>query len=148
MSKTSCIVARKKVAQLGRVVQLEHLERSGEMDNPDLAKQRGEQDDLEARDHFWSCSGRFIYRLHIQERKGKYLFLFRLKYIEINRSSHTTLGVLLESKINDNLNVQTIPSSSTLRKRYTWSGIDQPTFKQRPGSGTSGKMSGVEELSA
>ena len=41
----------------------------GETDKPDSAEQQREQDELEAKYDFWSISGSFISRTHVEERQ-------------------------------------------------------------------------------
>ena len=64
----------------------------------------------EAMNDFWSMSGNFIYRHHIEPGVKLYSpreesFLIPLKYIDISRTTHTHLDVMQESRIDDYWNV-------------------------------------------
>ena len=64
----------------------------------------------EARDDFWSISGDFIYRHHVEPRVKLYTprresFPIPLKYIDVTRVTHTTLDVLQDSRIHDYWNI-------------------------------------------
>ena len=57
--------------------------------------------DGEARNDFWSISGNFIYRHHVEPRVKLYVsreesFLIPLKYIDVTRATNTSLDVILE----------------------------------------------------
>ena len=59
---------------------------------------------------FWSMSGNFIYHQHVEPRVKLYSpredsFHFPLKYIDVTRTTHTSLDVLLEKQIEDYWNV-------------------------------------------
>ena len=59
------------------------------------------RDDEEAKNHFWSLTGDFIYRHHVEPRVKLYVpreesFPIPLKYIDVTRNTHTSLDVLLE----------------------------------------------------
>ena len=60
----------------------------------------------EARNVFWSMSGNFIYRHHVEPRVKLYSpreesFPFPLKYIDVSRTTHTNLDVKQEKRIDD-----------------------------------------------
>ena len=60
----------------------------------------------EAINDFWSMSGNFIYRHHVEPRVKLYLprqesFPIPLKYIDVSRTTLTNLDVMLESRIDD-----------------------------------------------
>ena len=64
----------------------------------------------EARNDFWSMSGNFIHRRHVEPRVKLYSpreesFLFPLKYIDVSRTTHTNLDVMRESRIDDYWNI-------------------------------------------
>ena len=64
----------------------------------------------QARNDFWSISGNFIYRHHVEPRVKLYVpteesFLVPLKYIEVTRTTDTTLDVMSEKRIEDYWNV-------------------------------------------
>ena len=57
--------------------------------------------DAEAQNDFWSFTGDFIYRHHVKPRVKLYMpkeesFPIPLKYIDVARTTHTSLDVLLE----------------------------------------------------
>ena len=60
----------------------------------------------EARNDFWSMSGNFIYRHHVEPRHKLYSsreesFPTPLKYIDVSRTTHKNLDVMQESRIDD-----------------------------------------------
>ena len=60
----------------------------------------------EAINDFWSMSGSFIYRHHVEPRVKLYLpreesFPIPLKYIDVSRTTHTNLDVKQEKRIDD-----------------------------------------------
>ena len=60
----------------------------------------------EAINDFWSMSGNFIYRHHVEPRVKLYSpreesFPIPLKYIDVSRTTHTNLDVMQESRIDD-----------------------------------------------
>ena len=60
----------------------------------------------EALNDFWSMSGNFIYRHHVEPRVKLYSpreesFPIPLKYIVVSRTTHTNLDVMQESRIDD-----------------------------------------------
>ena len=64
----------------------------------------------EAINDFWSRSGNFIYRHHVEPRVELYSpreesFPIPLKYIDVFRTTHTNLDVLQESRIDDYWNI-------------------------------------------
>ena len=65
----------------------------------------------EAINDFWSMSGSFIYRHHVEPRVKLYSpreeesFLIPLKYIDVSRTTHTNLDVKLEKRIDDYWNI-------------------------------------------
>ena len=66
--------------------------------------------DGEAKDDCWSISGDFIYRPHVEPRvklcvPTEESFLIPLKYIDVTRTTDTTLDVMLEKQIEDCWNV-------------------------------------------
>ena len=59
---------------------------------------------------FWSMSGNFMYRHHVEPRVKLYSpreesFTIPLKYIDVSRTTHTSLDVKQESRIDDNWNI-------------------------------------------
>ena len=64
----------------------------------------------EAINDFWSMSGSFIYRHHVEPRVALYSpreesFPIPLKYIDVTRTTHTNLDVKLEKRIDDYWNI-------------------------------------------
>ena len=64
----------------------------------------------EATNDFWSMSGNFIYRHHVEPRVKLYSpreesFLIPLKYIDVSRTTHTNLDVKQERRIGDYWNI-------------------------------------------
>ena len=67
-------------------------------------------DDAEAKNDFWSITGDVIYPHHVEPRVKLYVpkeesFPIPLKYIDVTRTTHTSLDILLERHINDYWNV-------------------------------------------
>ena len=68
------------------------------------------RDDAEARNDFWSVTGDFIYRHHVEPRVKLYMpkeesFPLLVKYIDVTRATHTSLDVLPEKHVDDYWNV-------------------------------------------
>ena len=68
------------------------------------------RDDEEARNHFWTVTGEFIYRHHFVPRAKLYMpneetFPVPTKYIDVTRTTHTSLDVIMEQHIEDYWNV-------------------------------------------
>ena len=64
----------------------------------------------EAMNDFWSMSGSFIYRHHVEPRVTLYSpreesFPIPLKYIDVTRTTHTNLDVKQEKRIDDFWNI-------------------------------------------
>ena len=64
----------------------------------------------EAINGFWSMSGNFIYRHHVEPRVKFYSpreesFPIPLKYIDVSRTTHTNLDVMQEKRIDDYWNI-------------------------------------------
>ena len=64
----------------------------------------------EAINDFWSMSGNFIYRHHVEPRVKLYSpreesFPIPLKYIDVSRTTHTNLDVKQEKRIDDYWNI-------------------------------------------
>ena len=63
-----------------------------------------------ARNGFWSISGNFIYRHHVEPRVKLYVpreesFPIPLNFIDVTRATTTSLDVMLEKNIDDYWNV-------------------------------------------
>ena len=64
----------------------------------------------EAMNDFWSMSGNFIYRHHVELRVKIYSpreesFPIPLKYIDVSRTTHANLDVKQEKRIDDSWNI-------------------------------------------
>ena len=96
----------------------------------------------EAINDFWSMSGSFIYRHHVEPRVKLYSpteesFPIPLKYIDVSRTTHKNLDIMQERRIDDCWNVEgsrDVPDSWTgftqfilleekLPDGYVWSGV-------------------------
>ena len=96
----------------------------------------------EAMNDFWSMSGSFIYRHHVEPRVELYSpreesFLIALKYIDVTGTAHTNLDVKQEKRIDDYWNIDGSRDLSDLGTGftqftlldekppdgYTWSGV-------------------------
>ena len=103
----------------------------------------------EAINDFWSMSGSFIHRHHVEPRVKLYStreesFPIPLKYIDVTRTTHTNLDVKQEKRIDDYWNIEGSRDLSdpwtgftqfTLLDekapdRYMWSGRGRLTMKQ------------------
>ena len=93
-------------------------------------------DASEARNDFWSMSGNFIYRHHVEPRVKLYSprqesFPFSLKYIDVSRTAHTNLDVMQESRIDDYWNIDGSRDLSD-----SWTGFAQFTLlSEKPPEG-------------
>ena len=98
----------------------------------------------EAINDFWSMSGNFIYRHHIEPRVKLYSpreesFPIPLKYIDVSRTTHTNLDVEQERRIDDCWNID---GSTDLSG--SWTGFTQFTLlEEKP---PDGKMWSGERL--
>ena len=82
----------------------------------------------EAINDFWSMSGNFIYRHHVEPRVALYSpreesFPIPLKYIDVSRTTHTNLDVKQEKRIDDYWNVDGSRDLSDY-----WTGFTQSIF--------------------
>ena len=64
----------------------------------------------EASSDFWSMSGNFVYRHHVEPRVKLYSpteesFPIPLKYVDVSRTTRTNLDVVLERRIDDYWNI-------------------------------------------
>ena len=93
-------------------------------------------DASEALNDFWSMSGNFIYRHHVEPRVKLYSpreesFPIPLKYIDVTRTTHTNLDVKLEKRIDDYWNIDGSRDLSD-----PWTGFTQFTLlKEKPPEG-------------
>ena len=82
----------------------------GESDGSPPPFQDSLPDDGEARNDFRSISGNYIYRHHVEPTAKLYMpkeesFPIPMKYIDVTRTTHTSLDVLLEKNIGDYWNM-------------------------------------------
>ena len=83
---------------------------SDELPSPTPLQHDSTRDDAEAKHDFWSVTREFIYRHHVVPRDKLYMpreesFPIPIKYIDVTRTTHTSLDVLLEKQIDDCWNV-------------------------------------------
>ena len=81
----------------------------------------------EAINDFWSMSGSFIYRHHVEPRVALYSpreesFPLPLKYIDVSRITHTNVDVKQERRIDDYWNIDGSRDLSD-----SWTGFTQST---------------------
>ena len=90
----------------------------------------------EARNDFWSMSGNFKNRHHVEPRVKLYLpreesFPVPLKYIDVSRTTHTNLDVMQESRIDDYWDIDGSRDLSD-----SWTGFNQFTLlSEKPPEG-------------
>ena len=87
----------------------------------------------EAINDFWSMSGSFIYRHHVEPRVKLYSpreesFPIPLKYIDVTRTTHTNLDVKQEKRIDDYWNIDGSRDLSD-----PWTGFTQFTLLDEKG---------------
>ena len=75
--------------------------KSDELDSPHHLHDDSTRDDQEAKDYFWTITSEFIYRHHVVLRVKLYMpieetFRIPIKYIDVTRTTHTSLDVFLE----------------------------------------------------
>ena len=93
-------------------------------------------DACEARIDFWSMSGNFICRHHVEPRVKLYSpreesFPILLKYIDVSRTTHTNLDVMQERRIDDYWNIDGSRDLSD-----SWTGFTQFTLSsEKPPDG-------------
>ena len=92
--------------------------------------------DGEARNDYWSISGNFIFRHHVEPRVQLYVpreasFPIPLNFFDVTRATSTLLDVMLEKSIDDNWNVDGGRELSD-----TWTGFTRFTIlKEKPPDG-------------
>ena len=90
----------------------------------------------EAINDFWSISGNFIYRHHVEPRDKLYSpreesFPIPLKYIDVSRTTHANLDVIQERRIDDYWNIDGSRDLSV-----SWTGFTQfILFEEKPPDG-------------
>ena len=87
-------------------------------------------DASEAMNDFWSMSGSFIYRHHVEPQVKLYSpreesFPIPLKYIDVTRTTHTNLDVKQEKRIDDYWNIDGSRDLSD-----PWTGFTQFTLSE------------------
>ena len=88
-----------------------HIDFFGESEgSPPPPHQDSFPDAGEAINDFWSMSGNFIYRHHVELRVKLYSpreesFPIPVKYIDVSRTTHTNLDVKQEKRIDDHWNI-------------------------------------------
>ena len=93
-------------------------------------------DSAEAKNDFWSITGDSIYRHHVEPRVKLYTsreesFPIPLKYIDVSRTTHTSLDVMLEKNLDDYWNVDVDRELSD-----TWTGFTKFTIlNEKPPDG-------------
>ena len=85
----------------------------------------------EAINDFWSMSGNFIYRHHVEPRVKLYSpregsFPIPLKYIDVSKTTHTNLDVKQERRIDDYCNIDGSRDLSD-----SWTGFTQFTLLEK-----------------
>ena len=85
-------------------------------------------DDGEAINDFWSMSGNFVYRHHVEPRVKFYSpreesFPIPLKYIDVSRTTRTNLDVMQERRIDDYWNIDGLRNLSD-----SWTGFTRFTL--------------------
>ena len=68
-------------------------------------------DDGEARNYFWSISGNYIYRHHVEPRVKLYVpreesFPIPLRFIDVTRATSATLDGMLDRRMDDYWNIE------------------------------------------
>ena len=83
---------------------------SDELYPPTQIQDDSTRDNEEAKSDFWTITGEFIYRHHVVPRVKLYVpkeesFPIPLKYIDVTRTSFSSMDVLLEKHVEDYWNV-------------------------------------------
>ena len=97
---------------------------SDEWYDPSHLQEDSTRDDEEPRNDFWTITGEFIYRHHVVPRVKLYMpkeetFPIPTKYIDVTRTTHTSLDVLPEKHIDDYWNVDGERELSDARTGFT-----------------------------
>ena len=113
-----------------------HVDFLGESEGSLPQPQDSLPDAGEAMNDFWSMSGSFIYRHHVEPRVKLYspreeIFPIPLKYIDVSRTTHTNLDVKQEKRIDDHWNIDGSRDLSD-----SWTGFTQFTLlSEKPPDG-------------
>ena len=107
-----------------------HLDFLGESEGSLPQPQDSFPDAGEAINDFWSMSGNFIYRHHVEPRVKLYSpreesFPIPLRYIDVTRTTHTNLDVKQEKRIDDYWNIDGCRDLSD-----PWTGFTQFTLME------------------
>ena len=105
-----------------------HVDFLGEPEGSLPPPQDSLPDASKAINDFWSISGNFIYRHHVEPRVKLYSpreesFPIPLKYIDVSRTTHTNLDVKQEKRIDDYWNIDGSRDVSD-----SWTGFTQFTL--------------------
>ena len=76
------------------------------MQSPTPLQEDRTRDDEEAKSDFWTITGEFIYRPHVEPRVKLYMpkeetFPIPMKYIDVTRTTYTSLDVMMEKHSED-----------------------------------------------
>ena len=129
--RTSTLIRERPIRGEGHVYFLGESEESPPSPPHDSLRDAGE-----AINHFWSMSGNFINRHHVEPRVKLYspreeTFPDPLKYIDVSRTTHTNLDVMQEKRIDDYWNIDGSRDSSDY-----WTGVTQFTLlEEKPPNG-------------
>ena len=113
-----------------------HVDFLGESEGSLSPPQDSLLDAGEAMNDFWSMSGNFIFRHHVEPRVKLYSpkeesFSIPLKYIDVSRTTHTNLDVMQERRIDDCWNIDGSRDLSD-----SWTGFTQFTLlEEKPPDG-------------
>ena len=113
-----------------------HIDFLGESEGSLPQPQDSFLDASEAINDFWSMSGNFIYRHHVEPRVKLYSpreesFPFPVKYIDVSRTTHTNLDFMQERRIDDCWNIDGSRDLSD-----SWTGFTQFTLlEEKPPNG-------------
>ena len=143
--RTSTLIRQRSVQEES------HVDFLGESEGSLPPPQDSLPDAGEAMNDFWSMSGNFIYRHHVEPRLKLYSpreesFPIPLKYIDVSRSTRTNLDVMPERRIDDYWNVDGSRDLSD-----SWTGFTQCTLlEEKPPDGYmwSGKRSTRKQLTS
>ena len=107
-----------------------HLDFLGESEGSLPPPQDSLPDAGEAMNDFWSMSGNFIYRHHVEPRVKLYSpreesFPIPLKYIDVSRTTHTNLDVKQEKRIDDYWNIDGSRDLSDYWTGFTRQGLEK-----------------------
>ena len=78
--------------------------KSHELHSPTLLQEDSTRDDEEAQSDFWTITGDFVFRHHVEPRVKLYMpkeepFPIPLKFFDVTRTIHTSLDVLWKNRL-------------------------------------------------